>query len=526
MKKILYGLLGFLVLLLLLALIFAQYHRRDRNPGYSLNLRLPAAAKHPVSLQVGISRRPITPQLPDTWVDADSNGRYEPDQGDRYIDQNGNGQFDAFWLAGFHNNRPAVSVHDDLWARVIVMDDGATCIALAAIDAIGFFHDDVIDVRKQVKEKPWPIDHVIICATHNHETPDLMGLWGPTVFRSGVNKAYRRFVKTQIVQAIADAYGHRQPATLLAGRIDSTARDLVRDTRPPRVLDDAIHLLQFRSVATDSLLGLLLNWGDHPETLASENLQITADFCHYWLFGIEQGIIYDDQVKRAGLGGIAVFANGCVGGLMTTLGYEVHDPWLNKNFKKPSFDKARAQGFRLADKVLDHVANGPWEKVDHPQLGLYAQTFSLPVKNNLFNLGGALKVLDRGFSGWNKVRSEINLVTIGDAVSLLMLPGEIYPEIVNGGVDLPQGSDLGGPVIEKPALRELMPGRFKLVIGLANDEVGYVLPKSQWDVEKPYTYNAKKAPYGEINSLGPNTGPIIYTIAKGMIEQSQPNPNL
>jgi hypothetical protein len=57
---------------------------------------------------------------------------YNEADGDTYTDKNGNGQFDAVWLAGFQNNRPASGVHDDLWARTMILDDGSTRIALVA----------------------------------------------------------------------------------------------------------------------------------------------------------------------------------------------------------------------------------------------------------------------------------------------------------------------------------------------------------------------------------------------------------
>lgn len=59
-------------------------------------------------------------------------------------------------------------------------------------------------------------------------------------------------------------------------------------------------------------------------------------------------------------------------------------------------------------------------------------------------------------------------------------------------------------------MRDEMPGRFKFVLGLANDEVSYIIPKSQWDEEAPHTYGAHEAPYGEINSLGAETAPILH----------------
>ena len=63
--------------------------------------------------------------------------------------------------------------------------------------------------------------------------------------------------------------------------------------------------------------------------------------------------------------------------------------------------------------------------------------------------------------------------------------------------------------MEVPALRELMPGRLKFVFGLANDELGYIIPKSEWDEKPPRLYGSKGV-YGEINSCGPDTGRLLH----------------
>jgi len=77
--------------------------------------------------------------LPDKWIDIDSNAQYEPEKGDTYIDGNHNGKFDAYWLAGYGNKRAANGVHDEIWARAIVIDDSASVVGLVFLDAIGFF---------------------------------------------------------------------------------------------------------------------------------------------------------------------------------------------------------------------------------------------------------------------------------------------------------------------------------------------------------------------------------------------------
>ena len=42
-----------------------------------------------------------------------------------------------------------------------------------------------------------------------------------------------------------------------------------------------------------------------------------------------------------------------------------------------------------------------------------------------------------------------------------------------------------------------------MVVGLANDEIGYVIPRSQWDAKAPFAYGRSEDQYGEVNSTGP-----------------------
>ena len=73
-----------------------------------------------------------------------------------------------------------------------------------------------------------------------------------------------------------------------------------------------------------------------------------------------------------------------------------------------------------------------------------------------------------------------------------------------------EGQEFNIEPIEVPPLQEIIKEEYKFYFGLSNDEIGYIIPKSEWDVEKPYLYNSEKDTYGEENSLGPETGPIIY----------------
>jgi hypothetical protein len=515
MKKI-FKIFGILLLLVLVSLFFWCFsNMKDRHPGYSADLKILNNSSS--ELKSGFAAVPITPEVPDRWKDKNGDGKYNPKDGDTFTDGNGNGKFDPVWIAGFSNNKPANGVHDDTWARTMIIDDGKTRLAIVILDAIGFMHDDVVDVRKMLPDD-LGLTYTIIASTHTHEGPDLMGIWGKSPFNSGVNAEYMTFVKEQIVHSAKMAVKNLRPVRFEISEDSMGAIPLVKDTRQPEAFDSGLRIIKAVDKQNGNTLGSLLAWGNHPETLWSRNLLVSSDFPHFFREGVEKGVFNGGSLVKQGVGGVAVYMNGAVGGLMCTHpSLAVKDPFTGEELKEPSFEKARAEGNRLSLLALDAMEN-PAGIVDSAGISLVVRTLKLPLKNTLFKLATAIGVLDRGTSGWMKMRTELAAFTIGP-LSFVAIPGEIYPEIINGGVEAPEGNDFGIEPVEVPSVREKMPGKYKFVIGLANDEIGYILPKSQWDAKAPFTYGRDNSPYGEENSLGPETAPVLHRNLLEMLEE-------
>lgn len=429
---------------------------------------------------------------------------------------------EAIWIAGFGQNRRAESVHDDLWARAVAISDGKTRGVLVALDAIGFMHNDVADVRKMV-QKDLSLDFVIIASTHDHEAPDLIGIWGPSLFKTGVNQNYLKLVKEKTAAAIRAAVAALEPASAVRAEIPNVGRDVLVDTRLPQVFDANVRYLRFISAATNQTLGTLVTWANHPEVLWNSNTAITSDFVHYLREGIENGINYNGADVRKGIGGTVVFINGAVGGLMTTLdSTPVVDRILNQTLLTPSFEKARTVGYRVATAVLETVEAQQIETpIANPALSWRSLSILLPVDNLKFRAAALLRIIRRKFEKGFKTRSEVGLLQLGDTW-IGTIPGELYPEIANGGIEAPVGNDFNlTQPIEVPALRSLMKGQMNMLLGLANDQIGYIIPKSQWDEKAPHTYNDK--PYGEENSLGPETAPLVHKALSTLLNEASNN---
>ncbi|MCK5703201.1 MAG: hypothetical protein KAI29_18700 [Cyclobacteriaceae bacterium] len=500
---------GFLVLfagLLLILLTYFYFNVRDRHPGYNVDLSI--KNEKPVVLKVGFSAVSITPEVMDHWTDINGDAKYIPGDGDTFEDRNGNGKFDPIWIAGFSNKRAANGVHDKLWARTMVVDDGQSRIAITSIDAIGFMNDDILDVKELISKEA-EITYSVISSTHTHEAPDLIGIWGESLFKSGVNPDYLADLKKKTAQSIDEAAKNLKPAKLKLAINPKDAIVVVKDTRKPIVFDEGLRMIQAISTETNETFGTLVAWADHPETLWSDNLLISSDFPHYVREGVENGVYSKDSLIHEGLGGVAVYFNGAIGGLMTTHpSLEVKDIFTGEVYNEPTYEKTKAQGDYLAYLGLKALDSSDYF-IEKAGISIRAKSIDLKFKNPIFRLGALLGLMNRGMNGWMQVRSELAVFSIGPA-HFVTVPGEIYPEIINGGVEAPEGQDFDIDPVEVPYIRSQMKGDFNFVFGLANDMVGYIIPKSQWDEDEPFTYGEDSAPYGEVNSLGPETGPTIH----------------
>jgi hypothetical protein len=419
------------------------------------------------------------------------------------------------YLAGFGHNRVAAKVHDPLFARAVVLKHDGRKVALVSVDLVGFFHPHVVRVRESLPG----FTYVLVSSTHNHEGPDTLGLWGPNAFKSGVDKEYLKSVEEKVVKAVKAADAAAKPVSAALG----TARgpELLHDAREPYVKHDELTAVRFQG-ADDKAVGIVVQWNCHPETLGSKNTELSADYVGYTVKHLA------DKHRCP-----VVYLTGTVGGLMTSLHVEVKDA-KGKVLPEDTFEKTERYGTlvgELADRAL--AAAKP---VKLTPIEARSRAVFLPMENKLYQLMRRAGVLERQGFLWNGdpykaepaeateskkplcMKTEVGWLRLGD-LEAAAIPGEIYPELVLDKVQDPAdpGADFPDAPVE-PAIYKQMRGPHKIMIGLANDEVGYIIPKRQWDEKPPYCYGRKKAQYGEENSVGPETAPVLCRAFKELVE--------
>jgi hypothetical protein len=187
------------------------------------------------------------------------------------------------------------------------------------------------------------------------------------------------------------------------------------------------------------------------------------------------------------------------------------DPRSGERIATPSQRKARAQGYQIAEAVLDARAMRSFARLPAPRISVVKRDIEVPVDNFGLALLGTLGVLQRDIDVrfGLQTSSEVALVRIGE-LWIACIPGELYPEIAVGGIENPPGADYEVAPVERPPLRSAMRGRVNMMVNLANDALGYIIPRSEWDEEAPWIYGGSEASYGETVSAGPDTARIVH----------------
>jgi hypothetical protein len=430
---------------------------------------------------------------------------------------------EPIWIAGFGQNRRARTVHDPLLATAVAVSNGSRKGVIVSLDSIGLMHDQIQSIRRAVQSS-LALDFVIVASTHTHQAPDVIGIWGPNTFKTGANDSYLKLVRDNTAKAIRSAVAALEPVAILGSEIESAAAEVVFDTRKPAVFDSNARTLRFVSKRTGRTLGTIVQWANHPEVLWDANTALSSDFVHYLRAGIAEGIRYDDRVVTPGLGGAVLYLNGAIGGLMCTPDTSsVFDPVLAKEFVQPSFEKARAVGYRVASSVLANIEQRREVELVGETLEWTSKPLLLPIDNLKFFAAATFGIIKRKVENESDTSSEVGLLRLAEEW-IATVPGELYPEIANGGIQTPAGNDFGlNAPVEVPALRSRMYGRSNMIIGLANDQIGYIVPRSQWDAKAPFAYGLARAPYGEENSMGPRTAPLIHAALMELIESANRN---
>lgn len=376
------------------------------------------------------------------------------------------------YLAGFGQNRVAQSVHDDLYVRVLALKMGETCVLIVALDLLGLARHHCQEIETRI-QRQHPNTQTLIACTHVHHAPDTIGMWGPDMMTSGINPDYLAGVKNTVCELASEALQTLRPAQMRTASVQVPG--VARNNRNPEIRDEELTCIQFDDESGKASATWLI-FPCHPEVLWDNNPHITADYAHTLL----------EQVE-ASTGAPALFSVGALGGMMTP------------DVQRHDFAESAAMGATLAQAGLRALDQATFTPVR--ELAFERTIFKLPLQSFLLEeamRGGLLPDIRDVDSN---VTTESSLLKLGSAW-FAAVPGELLPKL---GLALKAEMHSAGAMLSA-------------VIGLVNDEIGYILPQDEYIYpDNPFEPGKH---YEETMSMGPETAPYLLEALRTLLNSS------
>ena len=400
-------------------------------------------------------------------------------------------------LAGHFYEIFSTGVHDSLWAKAMILEQGKDKFAFVFCDLIGLTVEVSANARLQASEKTGiPVKNILIAAAHSHTGPLFYG-FQHTYFHNralAANKGqdpheridYTRFLIRQIVAAIVKANGGIHPVQLVAGVGEQKGLSFNRRyymkhgpvlfnpgplnpdiAGPAGPIDPAVGILMLRDGRSQKYEGGVTVFAMHADCIGGT--EISADYPYF----LEQTL-----KGRFGKKFISAFSLGTSG--------DINDVDVKKN--QPIYSAANTEriGQTLGKTVIHTLPALP--VIDRPALAMLSAKLLLPLQvptkeqidsarvliNGLYEVKATGKYLANagGESGdflkrvemskylaladrKKAVQVEVQVFRIDAETAIVGLPGELFVEL---GL----------------AIKRRSPFKNTIVMTVCNDKTSYI----------------------------------------------------
>ncbi|MEW4452247.1 neutral/alkaline non-lysosomal ceramidase N-terminal domain-containing protein [Bremerella sp. JC817] len=288
---------------------------------------------------------------------------------------------------------PARHIHDELYARCLVLDDGKTRIAIVLCDNVGI-PAEIFDEAKALIEEATGIlaSHQLLAATHTHSATTARGK--SKLIRDQEYSSYQKFLVQRIADGVVRATNNLEPAEIGWGSVEEPTEvfnrrwymkdaahltnpfggiDQVRMNpprgsaaldRPAGPVDPEVSFLSVRSVEGKPI-ALLANYSLHYVGGVRSG-DVSADYFGYFAKFIAESLHAQDQSPAF----VGMLSNGTSGDV-NNIDFAAKNPPRYAPYEKMQ---------EVARKVADKVAAAHETIAFHRQVPLDAQLTHLPLK--------------------------------------------------------------------------------------------------------------------------------------------------
>jgi len=368
---------------------------------------------------------------------------------------------------GARMSKPAVGVHDAVWAKALVLVQGERRFAVVTADVLAFPPQFKAAVLERLTADSWHGDQVLLLPSHSHTSIDMMALHPGNSFGIPQVGVFQRdlcaVTATRLAQVVREA--GQKPVPVTAGSAVVSVPDRNRNRRGGSAVHDTDLVVTRIDTTGGRPLAVLVNWTAHPTFMDESDM---------WFSGDWPGHLQRTVEALIGQGVTAMFYNGAEGD------------------QSPVPPDAGASNWERAERYGRELGIRSWrlwetiEPRNAPLFRYHSEAIDLPRRQahpDFMKTGGAEYGLDEAMmQGFVEhlvpTQTRSSCLQLGDLV-ILGVPGEMAAAL---GLEV------------KSRAREINGAKYVTIGGLANEWISYILPDEEY---RRGGYEASMSFFGE-----------------------------
>jgi len=373
-------------------------------------------------------------------------------------------------MAGYYHIRLNEGLHDPLYAKALVVEQGGERVALVAVDYVQIPRQFVEEARRLIAARTGiPATHVMISATHSHTGPELgTRLRNVTPEIDALAKGFWAKIPGLIAASVERANAALEPGEIAVGVGREDSISFIRrfrmidgttgwnpGKRNPKI-DRVLGTIDPDVAVVTAGGGAYVNFALHLDTVGGA--EYSADY-PYALSRVLR------EVKGPAFS--TLFTIGCAGNIN-------HIDVSHNRPQKGHGEAARigavlaaavlktmermtpapVQGVRASTRMVD-LAPAPYGPEEVANARAVIDNYGKPNANPFYEQVNAFKVMDLVERGGKPFAAEVQVIALGKSVAWVGLPGEVFVE-------------------HGRAIKLASPFPVTIVAELANGNLGYV----------------------------------------------------
>jgi hypothetical protein len=203
---------------------------------------------------------------------------------------------------GARMSKPAEGIHDDIWAKALVLDKGGKKYAIVTLDILGLPPNVKPRVIEKLNLPDWTEENIMFLPSHSHSSLEMFALNDRNIFNLAPIGIFQPELLDFVVQALADLIKSADQK-LKPVRIGSQSKEidgLNRNRRGEPFVDRSLTVTRIDHL-NGQPMAVLVNWTAHPTIMDDEDM---------WVSGGWPGYLQRELEGIIGQGVVAMYYNG------------------------------------------------------------------------------------------------------------------------------------------------------------------------------------------------------------------------